>query len=49
MTKKSDNDGINFVLIKDMGQPYIEKINDEKIIKYLEDFYEHISYKWTKP
>lgn len=46
---KKNDDGINFVLIKDMGQPYIEKINDRKIIKYLEGFYEHISYKWTKP
>ena len=46
--KKTNSEGINFVLIKDMGDPYIDKIKNDIIIKYIEEFYEYFSYKWTK-
>jgi len=45
--KKKDNDGINFVLIKDIGIPYFDKIEDNKIINYIEEFHEYISNKWS--
>ena len=46
--KKTNYKGINFILIKDMGKPYIDKINDDVIVNYIEGFHEHSSCKWTK-
>ena len=39
--KKSDKD------LKILN-PYIDKINDDVIVNYIEGFHEHSSCKWTK-